>query len=221
MADISQITLPDGITYDIKDPVARAAASEGGAGGIFYGVCSTAGSTQSKGVEIDDFELYTGVPVLVKFSEAQTYSGQPKLNVSGTGAFNITVRGTTAGFRYQWYAGECLLFIYDGTNWLAVDGASATTTYYGVTKLSSAVNSTSTTLAATPSAVKQAYDLANSKQSALTFDSTPTSSSTNPVTSGGVYTSLTAKQNTITYSNTDLTAGTSSLTTGEFYAYYE
>lgn len=40
---------------------------------------------------------------------------------------------------------------------------AATTGKYGVTKLSSATNSTSTTLAATPSAVKSAYDLANTK----------------------------------------------------------
>lgn len=42
---------------------------------------------------------------------------------------------------------------------------AATTGKYGVTKLSSATNSTSTTLAATPSAVKSAYDLANGKYS--------------------------------------------------------
>lgn len=40
---------------------------------------------------------------------------------------------------------------------------AATTGKYGVTKLSSATNSTSTTLAATASAVKSAYDLANGK----------------------------------------------------------
>ena len=38
---------------------------------------------------------------------------------------------------------------------------TATTDVYGVTKLSDAVNSTSTTLAATANAVKKAYDLAN------------------------------------------------------------
>ena len=42
---------------------------------------------------------------------------------------------------------------------------AATTSKYGVTKLSSATNSTSTSLAATPSAVKAAYDLANGKVS--------------------------------------------------------
>ena len=40
---------------------------------------------------------------------------------------------------------------------------AASTSKYGVTKLSSATNSTSTTLAATASAVKAAYDLASSK----------------------------------------------------------
>lgn len=44
---------------------------------------------------------------------------------------------------------------------------AATTSKYGVTKLSSATNSTSTTLAATASAVKAAYDLANGRQEKL------------------------------------------------------
>lgn len=43
----------------------------------------------------------------------------------------------------------------------------ASTNRYGVTKLSSATNSTSTTLAATASAVKSAYDLANGRQEKL------------------------------------------------------
>lgn len=47
---------------------------------------------------------------------------------------------------------------------------AASTSKYGVTKLSSATNSTSTTEAATPSAVKAAYDLANSKVSLLDGD---------------------------------------------------
>lgn len=44
---------------------------------------------------------------------------------------------------------------------------AASTSAYGVTKLSSATNSTSTSLAATASAVKSAYDLANGKQDKL------------------------------------------------------
>ena len=45
---------------------------------------------------------------------------------------------------------------------------NASTSTYGATKLSSATNSTSTSLAATPKAVKDAYDLANGKQDKLT-----------------------------------------------------
>jgi predicted component of type VI protein secretion system len=45
---------------------------------------------------------------------------------------------------------------------------AATTSKYGVTKLSDATNSTSTTLAATANAVKQAYDLANSYKGTVT-----------------------------------------------------
>lgn len=47
--------------------------------------------------------------------------------------------------------------------------ADGTTSTKGAVRLSDAVNSTSTTLAATASAVKKAYDLAAGKQSALTF----------------------------------------------------
>lgn len=50
----------------------------------------------------------------------------------------------------------------------AVNIAAASTSAYGVTKLSSSTSSTSTSLAATPSAVKAAYDLANGKQSPAT-----------------------------------------------------
>ena len=68
----------------------------------------------------------------------------------------------------MWFTGEVLDFVYDGINWVAVNDVAASTTYFGVTKLSSSTSSTSTSLAATPSAVKAAYDLANAKQSKIT-----------------------------------------------------
>jgi len=52
--------------------------------------------------------------------------------------------------------------------------ATATTSTYGLTQLSTATNSTSTSLAATPSAVKAAYDLANGKWTAVTGTSATT-----------------------------------------------
>lgn len=54
------------------------------------------------------------------------------------------------------------------------DYGKATTSVYGHTKLSTSTSSTSTSLAATPSAVKSAYDLANSK-STVSFTQTQTS----------------------------------------------
>ena len=128
---------------------------------IYYGTCSTEAATQAKAVTLmysAGFRLVEGVSIRIKFSNGQTYNGQPTLNVNSTGAKNIVSRGTTAGNRYMWLAGEIIDFVYDGTNWCAVDSGIASTTYYGVTKLSSSVSSTSTSTAATPAAVKAVND---------------------------------------------------------------
>lgn len=137
--------------------------------GVYYGECSTAAATQAKTVTITDFPttLTAGLSVRIKFTNGQTYAGTPTLQVNSTEAKNI-YRSSVAGSQYMWYTGEVLDFVYDGTNWVAINEALASTTYYGITKLSSSTSSTSTSLAATPSAVKAAYDLANGKQSSIT-----------------------------------------------------
>lgn len=129
---------------------------------LTYCTCGTSASTSAKVATVitGTFELKTGVPVDVKFTYANTASA-PTLNVGGTGAKTIKKYGTTAPSANMWQAGAIVRFIYDGTYWVMQNGTTATTTYYGVTKLNSSVNSTSTTEAATPSAVKQAYDKAN------------------------------------------------------------
>ena len=137
---------------------------------VFYGTCATAAATAAKVVVCEEFtsaDLVEGTVVNVKFTNAQTYNGAPTLNVQSTGAKNVRRVGTTNAARYEWQSGEVVQFVYDGTYWMLTDGGIATTTYYGMTKLSSATNSTSTSLAATASAVKAAYDLANGKQDAL------------------------------------------------------
>ena len=135
---------------------------------VYYGECSSGGNVQLKQVTIDNFPttLTTGLFIRIKFTNAQTYSGNPQLQVNSTGAKNILSRDGIY-IESQWTAGEVLDFVYDGTSWIEVNGSTATTTYYGITKLSSSTSSTSTTLAATPSAVKAAYDLANGKQATL------------------------------------------------------
>lgn len=50
------------------------------------------------------------------------------------------------------------MFVYNGSYWEMISKATATTTYYGLAKLSSSVTSTSTALAANAYAVKLAYD---------------------------------------------------------------
>lgn len=130
---------------------------------IFYGTSSTSASTQTKVVTVDgDWSFETGNILFVNFSNANSYNGTARISIDET-VKDIASVGTTKTSRYYWKAGELIAFVYDGTNMLLLEGAPATTTYYGSTKLSSSVSSTSEALSATPKAVKTAYDLANGK----------------------------------------------------------
>lgn len=127
----------------------------------YYGVCSTAASTQAKTVTIDGITaLTTGLEIRVKMTNAQTYNGTPTLNVNSLGAKSIMQHGSVAAVRYQWQAGEVVSLTYDGTYWVLENNSLATTTYFGLTRLSSSTSSTAEDSAATPKAVKTAYDLA-------------------------------------------------------------
>lgn len=125
--------------------------------GIAYATCSTASATAAKVAVCTGFKLTTGAAVLVKFSNTNS-AASPTLNVNSTGAKPIVAYGTTVIQAYAWKAGQAVMVVYDGTSWVALVQSWATTTYYGITKLSSSTSSTSTTLAATASAVKAAYD---------------------------------------------------------------
>jgi hypothetical protein len=97
----------------------------------------------------------TGIPKTDLASAVQTSLGKADTALqSYTEQYKGTITGVSA----------------NGTS-IATSGVAnipaASTSAYGVTKLSSATNSTSTTLAATASAVKAAYDLANGKQDKL------------------------------------------------------
>lgn len=140
-------------------------------GSTYYAVCDTAANTQVKAVTISDItELKAGLSVRIKFTNAHSYNGQPKLQINSLTAIGIVRNGTTAAAIYEWNAGEVLDFVYDGTNFAIVAGAIPTTTYYGSRiKLSSSTSSTSEALAATPKGVKAAYDLANSKAANTAF----------------------------------------------------
>lgn len=125
MADISQVKLLDGNTYNLKDAVARK--------GQYYGVCDTAADTVAKTVTIEGItELEVGLCINIKFTEANTASA-PTLNVNGLGAKNIRQYGTTnaAGTAATtgWYAGAVVQLTYDGSGWVRDQGFNTNTTY--------------------------------------------------------------------------------------------
>lgn len=130
--------------------------------GVFFGTCMTAASTNEKVVTTQqgNFKLEVGATVYVQFNTAST-STATTLNIDGTGAIAVQTSATNVLMANQIAPKSVVGFVYDGTVYRMLDGAIATTTYYGVTKLSSAVNSISTATAATSYAVKQAYDLAD------------------------------------------------------------
>lgn len=152
-------TLPifdwSGEDFNFNVPVNFSAGATGisGGGGLAYGTCSTIGGTSTKVVNSDDFgdTLETGKSIRVKFSYANTVASS-YLNVNGTGAKLIKKYGSTGSVAYYWYAGEVIDFVYDGSYWVMVNAAPATTTYYGITKLQSTISNTDT-VALTPGAV--------------------------------------------------------------------
>lgn len=119
----------------------------------YYGTCTTSASTQDKIVDCNGFELSEGVSIRIKFTDAQTYNGQPTLNVNNTGAIGVTLRSDTDGIRYMWQAGDVIEFTYDGTSWIWERGGVATTTYWGVTKLTSSATTSSASLSLTASSL--------------------------------------------------------------------
>ena len=152
MANLSKIMLPDNTTYDICDTTARAGIK---GERIWYGTCATGASTQNKVVTTNsgDFALEVGSMVRVKFTNAFTYNGTSRLNVDGTGNVDIARVGTTETTRYYVSAGEVIDFVYDGTDFVMSRTGTATTTYYGLTKLATSAYSTSTSTALTPASL--------------------------------------------------------------------
>ena len=172
---------------------------------IWYGTCTTASATAAKVVTTitGDFTLKEGATVYVLFNTDNTSTSRITLNVDGTGNIAVNLNSTNGMTAYQIAAKQVVCFVYDGESFRVQGGSLATTTYYGLTKLSSSTSSTATNMAATPSAVKEAYDLANAAV---------------PV-SGGTMTGILTAQNNTSYTtkqvrNIILVAEGSSLPSG-------
>ena len=114
---VSQVTLPDGTSYDVRELFPH------------VGNCTDAAATAAKTVTIGNFKLYTGAWVVVKFSNTNSADvATLTLNVDGTGAKPIKYKNANLGWASQLLANRYTHFIYDGTNYQII-GDFNTDTY--------------------------------------------------------------------------------------------
>lgn len=128
---------------------------------VYYGVCSTAANTQQKAVTISGITaLYDGLKVRIKFENGQTSGSSPTLKINSLDAWPISTTVNAMAAQYEWTSGEVIDLVYDESShrWLMSDAAHATQVYYGKTKLSNSVSSSSDLIAASSSAVKTVND---------------------------------------------------------------
>lgn len=182
----------------------------------YYGTCATAAATAAKVVTCSGFKLKSGALIAVQFTNANTASS-PSMNVNSTGAIAICgIHGTYISTN-MWIANQIVLFVYNGSYWVAIGSVPATTARYGITKLSSSVSSTSTSLAATPSAVKQAYDRNSWDSISLTNALALAYGGTGATSAAGARTNLGITCTSL-YSGT-LTTGSTTFNYGNYKAY--
>ena len=158
---LKQDKLSAGDNITIDNNVISASAGEKN---VFYGTCSTSGGVQNKVVECSDWKFKEGNMLYVLF----TYRNIVLTNISIGGQLIPVKYGGNTNAAYMWDAGEVVGFAYVKNAFQLISITKGTTSMYGVVRLSSSVSSASSVYAATSYAVKQAYDLANSKQDKLT-----------------------------------------------------
>lgn len=89
-----------------------------------YAVCSTAAATAAKVASLSNFKLTTGAQVSVRFTYSNT-AANPTLNVNNTGAKAIYLNGSALPQDAWWLAGQVLTFVYNGSQWVLIDGSTA------------------------------------------------------------------------------------------------
>ena len=90
-----------------------------------YGTCSTAASTALKIVECEDFELYAGAAISVKFTYGNSVNN-PRLKLPDIEAKDIYAYGEklTSNSSYNWSANSIVSFVYDGSHWCISDSGT-------------------------------------------------------------------------------------------------
>lgn len=164
---------------DVNELIDAWGATHGG--DSFYGVCNTTTNVANKTVQISGFtgdNLMSGQRVTVYFNYTNTVAN-PTLNISSTGAKPILQCAYTdcPVSTNAWHSRQIVDFVYYKVNgtigyWIMLDSLVGSGTYSGNVKLSDATDSTLGTddgTAATPAAVKAAYDKAVEAASGMVF----------------------------------------------------
>lgn len=193
---------PDDIDYDFEKP--------------YFGICETAAATATKVVTCDGFVLKKGALIAVQFTYANTGSS-PSMNVNGTGAIAICGINGTYVSTNMWVANQVVHFVYNGTWWIALNCLPASTARYGITMLSNSISSTSQALAATPYAVKLAYERSSWDSISLTNALAVAYGGTGATTAAAARTNLGITCTSL-YSGT-LTTGSTTFNYGSYKAY--
>lgn len=127
---------------------------------VFYGYCTTSANTGAKIVSCDNFLNYesetdsdTLIGVFFENGNSLQYG---TLNINNTGAVDFSSDVPT-DHGITWFT-----YNVEHDEWVQVESV-ASTSNYGITKLTNSYSSPSTDTAATPAAVRTAYNLANSK----------------------------------------------------------
>lgn len=105
-----------------------------------YAVCDTAGDTAAKTITIQNYELRTGVQLVVKFTNTNSEEN-PTLNVSNTGAKPIYANGQAVGLSVI-KSGYAFIIAYNGTQYEIVGGVSGSDMFIGTTAEWEALSST-------------------------------------------------------------------------------
>lgn len=95
---------------------------------LVLGACTTEAATSDKIVSLENFALYAGVHVFVKFTNANTYTaGVLTLNVNSTTAKQIAKNGspTSSTNTLTWAANAICEFVFDGTYWVFIQDITA------------------------------------------------------------------------------------------------
>ncbi|WP_276532120.1 tail fiber protein, partial [Heyndrickxia oleronia] len=129
----------------------------------------TTGTNQLYQITLDGInELYEGLSLAIKLHEAIGLAARLKIN--NLEEKTIVYPNLTTAVTGDFAKNAIITLRYNGAQFVVQGGASildATTGRKGIVKLNDSLNSTSTTEAATPNAVKQAYDKGNSAYNQL------------------------------------------------------